>query len=158
MPLPDPSLRPVEAPLTRAEHRWLRALVLAHNESETRRRHPPALHAAYPGQPAHVVALTDAEAGALDHALRVDLWSALVVRARWAAGLREPGTRPAGPWLWITRAGPLDDEVDVPWLRSVRAAAAESGVRSPFVVVVRNAWHDPVTGARREWVRLRRRS
>jgi hypothetical protein len=149
--------RPVEAPLTRAHHRWLRSLVLAHHEAEHRRRHPPALHAAYPGR-AHADLRLDAnEVARLDEALRVDLWEGLVVRARWEAGLRERHPTPAGPWLWVTREGSLDDvDPDAAWVRSVHAAAAETGVRCPFVIVVRNGWRDPVSGVRRQWARLRR--
>lgn len=149
--------RPVEAPLTRAHHRWLRSLVLAHHDVEGRRRHPPALHAAFPGRPHADLPLEADEAARLDDALRVDLWAGLVVRARWEAGQRDRGATPDGPWLWVTRPGPLDDdEADVAWLRSAHAAGAETGVRCPFVVVVRNGWRDPVSGARCQWARLRR--
>lgn len=147
----------MEAPLTRAHHHWLRSLVLAHHDVEHRRRHPPALHAAYPGHPHADLPLDVDDLARLDEALRVELWEGLVVRARWEAGLRERSPVPEGPWLWLTREGSLDDdEPDAVWLRSVHAAAAETGVLCPFVIVVRNGWRDPVSGVRRQWVRLRR--
>lgn len=144
--------------MTRGQHLWLRSLVLAHHEQERRRRHPPALHAAYPGSIPRRLLLSGTDLAGLDAALRIDLWAALSVGARWAAGLRETRPGQSGPWLWLTREGGLDDapETDAAWAGAARTAGAESGVVSPFVVIVRNGWRAPATGARCEWVRLRR--
>lgn len=148
---------PVPAPITRDTHRWLRAVVLAHMESEHRRRHPASLHAAHPGRPVCSLGLAGADAG-VDATLRVDLWSALVLRARHAAR-RRGEDEDAAPWLWLTRDGGLDDDrEDHAWAAAAARACAEAGLSCRFVVVVRQGWCDPVTGTRRQWTRLRRRT
>lgn len=148
---------PVHAPITRDTHRWLRTVVLAHMESEHRRRHPPALHAAHTGRAPCTLALAAADVHA-DAALRADLWSALIVRARHAAR-RRGEDEDASPWLWLTRGGGLDDDCDDDaWAGAALRACAEAGLPCHFVVVVRHGWRDPTTGVRRQWARLRRRT
>lgn len=148
---------PVHAPITRDTHRWLRAVVLAHMESEHRRRHPSALHAAHAGRGPCTLVLAGADAR-VDAALRADLWSALIVQARHAAR-RRGDDEDAPPWLWLTRDGALDDDRDDDaWAGAALRACAEAGLPCRFVVVVRRGWRDPTTGARRQWSRLRRRT
>jgi hypothetical protein len=148
---------PVHAPITRDTHRWLRAVVLAHMESEPRRRHPPALHAGHPGRPPCTLDLAGPQAHT-DAALRVDLWSALILRARHAAR-RRGEDEDTSPWLWLTRDGRLDDDrEDDAWAGAAVRACTEAGLCCRFVVVVRQGWRDPTTGVRRQWTRLRRRA
>lgn len=139
---------PLQAPITRTDHTALRAAVLELKECERRRVFPVAVHAGTPGvfTATHRVA---PRAGT-DHGLRTDLASALLLRA--AAG-------GPSPRAWLTRPGALVlHDADVAWSAAFAAAAAEAGLAVPFVVVTRVGWFDPVSGVRREWRRLRRRS
>lgn len=147
---------PIEAPITRETDRWLRAVTLGFTEGERRRRHPPVLWAGHPGRPPCRLDLGPCDGP--DPALGTDLAAALLVQARFAER-RRGGDEDRPPWLWLTRQGGLsDDDQDAQWAAAARAAGVELTVPCPFVVVVRHGWHDPVSGVRRQWVRLRRRS
>lgn len=147
---------PVLAPISRATHLALREAVLAFRESEHRRRPPPTVHVGIPGR--HPACFVDEPGTGTDAAMAADIVAALLQRAR-----REPGaascTTPAAPLAWLTRAGSLAaHDADVLWSGATRAAYTEAGLDATFVVVTRDGWLDPVTGVRREWRRLRRRS
>lgn len=82
------------------------------------------------------------------HGLCTDLSQALILTAT------DLGHEPV---IWLTRRGPLDlADVDVTWDAAVRSAGLELGVAARFIVVTRKGWSVPATGARREWVNLRR--
>ena len=84
--------------------------------------------------------------GPLDHALRTDVVAAMLARVR-----AEPA-----PLVWITRPGDLClQDVDAVWLAAARAATAEAGRALTLVVVTRQGWWDPRSGATRTWRRLR---
>lgn len=137
------------APITRFEHRALRAAVLEFKEAQPRGRAPVSLRVGVPGHAsaAHVVS----PGQALDQALRTDISAALLQR-----------TARFGPhrWAWLTRTGAVGalHDADAAWSSAWYAACAEAGVHVPFVVVTRSGWRDPRTGVVREWSRLRRRS
>ena len=134
-----PVLRP---PLPLADRRALRVAVLTLARTDHRRRVPPALHVGVPGGP--VTAVIDDPGW--DHGLRTEIAGALL-RAR-----HDP------PWVWVVRSGPLSaQDVDMAWLASTVAAAAERGVDVAFVVVTRHGWVDPRSGLRQEWKRIRER-
>jgi hypothetical protein len=157
-PLREGSLgpMPVLAPITRATHVALRAAVLDFKETDHRRRPPPTVHVGLPvQQPASFVH----EPGAsLDPGLATDVVGALLQRSRRELAARVGGAPPV-PLAWLTRAGSLDPhDADVLWSAATRAAYAEAGLCATFVVVTRDGWVDHVTGVRREWRRLRRRS
>lgn len=146
---------PVQAPITRETHLWLRALALQFTEGEVRRRHPSVLWAGHPDQPS---CRLDLAGTAADAGLRTDLVAGLLVQARFRTR-RLGGDEGLPPWTWLTRCGRLDDDDrDAEWAAAALAASAELALPCRFVVVVRHGWHDPVSGVRREWVRLRRRS
>ena len=139
-PWPGSVREPVAEPLARL----LRLAVLDHVATERRREFPPAVHVGVPGL---VRARLELVEGRLDHALRVDVLEAMVRRTR------RPG--PA-PLVWLTRRGTdVTADVDLLWHAAARAAAGELGHPLPMVVVTRRTWHDPGTGVRRSWVRLR---
>jgi hypothetical protein len=147
---------PLLAPITRETHVALRAAVLDFREGEHRRRPPPVLRMGVPGRlAASFVADPDDPP---DPALAVDVVGALLQRSRRdLAALPDRGG--ALPVTWLTRAGSLDvHDADMVWSAATRAAYAEAGLDATFVVVTRDGWLDPVTGVRREWRRLRRRS
>jgi hypothetical protein len=147
---------PLLAPITRETHVALRAAVLDFREGEHRRRPPPVLRMGVPGRlAASFVADPDDPP---DPALAVDVVGALLQRSRRdLAALPDQGG--ALPATWLTRAGSLDaHDADMVWSAATRAAYAEAGLDATFVVVTRDGWLDPVTGVRREWRRLRRRS
>lgn len=86
----------------------------------------------------------------LDQALRTEVAGALVHRSR---------PRVASPWVWLSRPGPLwVGDADLAWSAAGGAALAEAGLAPRFVVVTRQGWHDPRTGAGRAWLRLRDRA
>ncbi len=59
---------------------------------------------------------------------------------------------------WLTRPGPLDvQDVDLAWLRAVTAVNGETERDLAYVVVTRDGWRDPRSGAGRTWLRLRQR-
>jgi hypothetical protein len=147
---------PLLAPITRETHVALRAAVLDFRESEHRRRPPPVLRMGVPGRLAASF-VTDPD-DPPDPALAVDVVGALLQRSRRdLAALPDQGG--ALPATWLTRAGSLDaHDADMVWSAATRAAYAEAGLDATFVVVTRDGWLDPVTGVRREWRRLRRRS
>lgn len=126
----------------------LRRAVAEHVTTERRRRwYDPVLHVGVPGQGAwtHPGGLrTD---GRADHTLRTDVTAALLARARVAA---------PRPLVWLTRPGPLHvQDVDAVWLAAAWAACAEAGVPLTMVVVNRQGWRDPRSGAGRVWSRVR---
>lgn len=149
----------IQAPIDAETHRWLRAVTLGFTEGERRRRHPPVLWSGHRDQLPCRLDLAGPDD--LDAALRADLAAALLVQARFATR-RSGGDEGRAPWLWLTRRGRLDDDGDdggdAEWAGAARAACAELALPCRFVVVVHHGWQDPVSGVRREWVRLRRRS
>lgn len=147
---------PVLAPITRATHVALRAAVLDFRETDRRRRPPPTLHV---GLPARQAASFVPEPGTTpDAALAADVVGALLQRSHRDLATLLGDARP-DPLAWLTRAGSLAvHDADVLWSAATRAAYAEAGLDATFVVVTRDGWLDPVTGVRREWRRLRRRS
>ena len=135
----------LQAPIERATHAVLRAVVLDLIESEPRRRFPAALHAGVPGRSARHI-----DAGPMDAGLRTDVALAL---------LRRAGPATPRPYVWLTRPGELSvHDEDLLWLGPVAWAATALGQHTSLVVVTRRGWFDPVSGVRREWRRLRRRS
>ncbi|WP_457207926.1 hypothetical protein [Nocardioides sp. P5_C9_2] len=147
---------PVLAPISRATHVALREAVLDFRESDHRRRPPPAVHVGLPGH--HPACFVDEPGSGTDATLAADIVSALLQRSRRELGARL-GTPTPVPVVWLTRAGSLAaHDADVLWSVATRTAYAEAGLEATFVVVTRDGWLDPVTGARREWRRLRRRS
>lgn len=139
---------PLQAPITHADHVTLRAAVLELKETERRRVFPVSVHAGAPGM--HTATHRVSPGPDADHGLRTDLASALLLRAVDVV---------VGPRAWLTRPGALTlHDADVAWSAAFAAAGAEAGLAIPFVVVTRDGWFDPVSGVRREWRRLRRRS
>jgi hypothetical protein len=134
----------IAAPIDRGTHLALRAAVLDVVGGRGPRRFPTTVHAGRPGLAASVV-----DGPALDDAgLRADVVLALLDRAL----RRAPGVH-----LWLTRPGalsPHDD--DLRWLGPATWACQALGVPTGLVVVTRHGWYDPLTGASREWRRLRR--
>lgn len=149
---------PVLAPISRATHVALREAVLDLRETDHRRRPPPALHVGVPGGP--TASFVPDPAAGPDAALATDVVGALLQRSRHdLAALSLSSAAPPVPLVWLTRAGSLDvHDADVVWSTATRAAYAEAGLDATFVVVTRHGWRDPLTGVRREWRRLRRRS
>ncbi len=140
---------PVSAPITRAEHRVLRAAVLEFKEAQPRGRAPVSLRAGVPGRASAVHVVTPGQV--LDQSLRTDISAALLQRTA-SYGARR--------WAWLTRTGTVASlhDADAAWSSAWYAACAEAGVHVPFVVVTRSGWRDPRSGVIREWQRLRRRS
>ena len=135
----------IAAPIDRDTHRTLRAAVLEVVESGGPRRFPTAVHAGRPGLAVSVVDGPELD----DVGLRADVVLALLRRA----GRSTPRVH-----LWLTRPGelsPHDD--DLRWLGPASWACGALGVPTGLVVVTRQGWYDPMTGARREWRRMRRR-
>ena len=85
----------------------------------------------------------------LDAALRFEIALALMERFDKQA--------PAGtPWMWLTRTGAPDThDLDLAWLSGVLAAAAAASRDVEFVVVTRQGWYDPRSGAVQRWARVR---
>lgn len=143
----------ITEPLARPLERLLREAVLEFATTETRRTHPPVVHAGVPGRQHRSCPILPEDD--LDHALRTDMVEALV----------RPGVeRQRVPLLWLTRPeavaeGPDGEaQVDREWLAATAAAGAELGVLLDLVVVTRRGWRDPRTGVARHWKRIRRRS
>jgi hypothetical protein len=129
----------------------LRRLVLDHKASEHRLRFPPLLQAGSPGRVLWRCTEPPGPGGGLDLALRCDALAAVLHQAA-RTGADEDAL------VWLTRAGDLAvQDVDLDWLRAVTTVNAETGRRLAFVVVTRQGWHDPRTGERRTWRRLRDR-
>ena len=123
--------------------RRARAAVLEHATGE-HRRHFPALVRV--GEPLDRATVLPAEHG-VDHAMRADVLGALLWRRRHQ-----------DPLVWLTRGGTLAwQDQDAAWFAAWRAAGAEVGVDSRFLVVTRHGWHDPATGETRTWRRIRDR-
>jgi hypothetical protein len=133
----------VEEPVSRADQLLLRRLVLEHKATERRHRFPGVLHLGAPGRPE--VGRVEESAGDLDHALRCDVLEAMLRRAA------------DGPLMaWLTRPGDLAvEDLDLACLRAMTAVNGETGRSLPYVVVTREGWRDPVSGASRSWRRLR---
>jgi hypothetical protein len=147
---------PVLAPITRETHLALREAVLDFRETDHRRRPPPTVHVGVPGH--HHACFVDEPGTGTDAALAADVVGALLQRSRREL-VALLGTSPPVPLTWLTRAGALAaHDADVLWSGATRVAYDEAGLDATFVVVTRDGWLDPVTGARREWRRLRRRS
>ena len=139
---------PLQAPITLATHAMLRAAVIGLKESETRRSFPVVVHAGHPAEPHRTHRMTTGSGW--DQGLRTDVAGALLLRARAAS---------AQPIAWLTRPGALVlHDADAAWSAAFAAAFAEAGLTPTFVVVTRAGWFDPVSGVRREWRRLRRRT
>ena len=139
----------LQAPVERLTHQVMRAAVLELTETEPRRRFPPVVHAGVPGASVRYPVPTPAP----DAGLRADVALALLHRA----SLRVPRA-----YVWLTRPGELSvHDDDLTWLAPVSWAGAALGRpldQVGLVVVTRRGWFDPVSGVRREWRRLRRRS
>lgn len=133
-------------PVPRAIGVALRQAVLDHVSTQQRRSFAPVVKVGLPG---HVVVDLPLGRTGLDHSLRVDVLEALVRRAR-----RE---RVDGLVVsWLTRPGTLEpQDCDLEWSSAARSASYELGVALPLVVVTRQGWRDPATGATRVWQRLR---
>lgn len=141
----------ITEPVPRPLALLLRRAVLDHATTEHRRSFHPLLHVGVPGGPESVLAVRPDDR--LDHALRVDVVSAMLRRSS-----RQGAGGPTGPLVWLTRAGELDlQDVDVAWLAATRAAAQELDRALPMVVANRRGWLDPRTGVTRRWQRLRDR-
>ena len=142
-------MNPVVEPVSRADQALLRRLVLEHKATGRRHRFPAVLHLGRPGGPE--TGRVDESEAALDDALRCEVLEAMLRRA--AAG---PLTTPL--MTWLTRPGDLQvQDVDLAWLRVVRAVNGETGRSLPYVVVTRDGWRDPRSGVSRTWRRLRDR-
>lgn len=154
----DPAVRALlHLPPGAEELAALRTAVALHARGETRRRFAPMLHAGVPGGgPGQEVVLGLADGGRLDHALRTDLVEA-VLRRTARPPTQAPTQAPARwPLLWLTRPGTLDlEDVDLAWSAAAAAAREETGLAHRFVIVTRHGWRDPVSGARRQWRRIR---
>lgn len=119
----------------------LRRLVLDLIAQGRHRTFPSLVHVGRPGRHRSLAA---ADLG--DHALRTDVLAALLASADGA------------PLVWLTRPGdPVVEDGDQAWSRAVRAASAEVGRPTAFVVVTRHGWADPAHGHGRTWRRLRDR-
>lgn len=133
-------------PLSREDHRALREAVLLLREAEHRRQFPRTLHVGVPGGPT----LTHACGAYEDSALVTDLVEAMLQTLPAAVST---------PWTWLTRPGQLSlHDEDVRWAAPVERAYRERGGSPVFVVVTREGWRDPRTGAQQQWRRLRRTS
>ena len=142
-PPPDPAADP--DPVSALHARMgleVRAFVA---RAGTRRRLPVSCHVGHPG--AVSTRLVDEESW--DAGLRADL----VERA--VDGLLET----AGACAWLTRAGDRGTvDADPRWHAAARTAFARHGLALPaFFVVNRTGWLDLVSGAHREWRRIRPR-
>ncbi|CAN5383368.1 hypothetical protein BH09ACT6_BH09ACT6_19020 [soil metagenome] len=128
-----------------APERFLRRMVVDHVTSERRRTFPPVLHVGRPGLSVADLPLDDEP---FDHALRTDALEAMVRR------LHDPDA--PRPLVWLTRRGTLEaQDIDLRWSSAAQAAAAELSHDLPMVVVTRQGWRDPRTGAAHTWRRLR---
>lgn len=132
-------------PVDRAVQRLLRQAVVDHVRAERRRVFAPVLHVGVPGVRS---SRFEVETGtALDHALRTDVVEAM---------LRPAVAKGVVPLVWLTRRGDLTPhDVDNDWTAAVGQAGGELGVALGLVVVTRHSWHDPRTGVRRTWKRIR---
>lgn len=134
-------------PVSAAERTRWRAAVLD-LRSDVRRVFAPLLHAGTPGGLAATYAVRSDPH--LDAGLRADLARVLIERTRRADA-------PAA--FWLTRPGMLDlHDLDAQWLAAVVRACREAGVDDTFVVVTREGWRDPRSGAGCTWKRLRPRA
>jgi hypothetical protein len=135
-------------PVARGLHVRLRRAVLDHASTERRRVFQPVLHVGSPGATVADFVIEPDEP--TDHALRTDVVSAMLRRARQHGGT---------PLVWLSRPGAPSEvrDVDLEWLAAARSAGAELGRHLPYVVINRRAWRDPRTGVGRVWQRVRDR-
>ena len=139
-----PELHPPLPPDTEAA---LRQAVLQLRSGERRRVFAPVLHVGWPGGPQASYAADAREL--FDQALRADLVAAMLRR------VERPGIVPL---VWVTRTGEHTlHDVDAAWLAAAGQAFGEAGRQLTLVVVTRQGWWDPRSGARRVWKRLRTR-
>lgn len=129
--------------------RVLRDLVLGLRARFRRRRFPVRVCVGDPGGAlASVELVDDLEPGGLDLALMTELVAALLL------AVPEQGR----PLAWLERPGvPAWHDLDALWLPAAVAAYAEAGLPLTAVVVTKQGWYDPRTGAGRQWKRLRQR-
>lgn len=136
-------------PLDPRLERRLRRATWDHTTSERRRHFLPLVHLGVPG--GKEVTVADRPDQPADQWLRADLIHAMRRRADVA-----------DPMVWLTRPGDAGtlavEDVDLRWLAAARQAFGEDPAPLVFVVVVRNAWLDPRSGATRRWRRLRIRA
>ena len=141
-----PNAPGIAEPVPKLMLRVLRAIVLEHASSATRRDRRPTLHAGVPGSSVRCFEINPEDL--LDHALRVEVIEAMC---------RHSLAVDVVPLLWLTRPEDNHDEQDAVWAAAVNAAGPELGVRLELVVVTRRSWWDPRSGVGRSWVRLRPR-
>jgi hypothetical protein len=147
---PPPDGEGLHEPLPRPLECMLRLAVLAHVESERRRRHPTVVHVGRPGgdEVVFACAVDDPD----DLGVRTDVLLALLARVPRREGRPEP-------LVWVTRSGGLEiQDDDAGWVAATRAAAGELGRPVDMVLVGRHGWRDPRSGLSRNWKRLRARS
>lgn len=136
-------------PLPRGLRHGLRAAVFELLRIGRVRRFPATLSVGVPGG-ARVVWPLDPPHHEDDHALRTEVVSALLHRAR---DLTET------PVCWLTRAGAASwHDLDAAWLSPAVCAFAEADVPLVWVVVTRTAWWDPRSDLCVSWKRPRARS
>lgn len=141
------------APLPRDLQSRLRLTVAGLRSTHRRRRFAPELHAGVPaGAYATAGAVPQDQDEAYDDGLRVEIVSALLLRAQ---ALCE-GAAVGGPLVWLTRTGPLAwHDLDAAWLGPALRAFGEAGLPAGFLVLTKEGWYDPRSGAGRSWIRLR---
>ncbi len=130
----------MDADVAAAITRELRVFVAT---AGTRRLLPATCRVGHPG--ADQVVLADVQ----EASLRADL----VERA--IDGLLDT----EGACAWVTRGGDVGlTDADAAWFAAARAGFGRHGLPLPaFVVITRSAWTDLVSGAHREWRRVRTR-
>ncbi|TQL69141.1 hypothetical protein FB381_3043 [Nocardioides albertanoniae] len=144
--LSETSVEGLHEPVSPTLERRLRRAVLDHTATEHRRSFLPLVHLGDPGGKEVAHAHRDDEP--TDQWLRTDIIHSM----RRRAGVPDP-------IVWLTRGGDLEiEDVDLRWLAAARQAFGEIGAPLTFVVVIRNAWLDPRSGAWRRWKRLRYRN
>jgi hypothetical protein len=137
----------LQEPLGRTLLKTLRLTVFEHAARERRFQFTPLIHVGVPGGDEVVAAASGDDAA--DHATRSDIVAAM---------LRRFGSQRRA-LVWLTRAGDATEthDLDLAWLAAAQQACGELGRDLVFVVVDRHRWHDPRSGARREWKRPRPR-
>ena len=139
------SVEGLHDPISPLLEKSLRRAVLDHTATEHRHSFLPLVHLGIPGGKEVVHAHRTDEP--TDQWLRTDIIHSM---RRRVGGRR--------PLVWLTRAGGLEiEDVDLRWLAAARQAFREMDEPLTYVVVIRNAWIDPRSGASRRWKRLRYR-
>jgi hypothetical protein len=134
--------------------RWLREVVRSHVRAwQGRLVIRPDVWVGGPGVDACGVRVEED----LDDAVRFDMALALLDRLEPAdSGSSGAAPTVTSPWLWLTRTGTLEiHDLDLAWLSAIVAAGEATGRRPRFIVVTRQGWSDPRSGAERRWARLR---